>query len=224
MPRTAPTFKFLCAPGHAPDVWPSTVAEAEQTGADAIAWSEAYRESDNLLNRPKYRAVIGRSDVNTRAVSSPHGDAGDNPVSVAWGLPIDRRVVTKVDDPGKPAKFAPERWLYEVDVVWQGKVVTIISAHPSPLFVGRLKWAKVMREVRKAIRRAQARGNAVILAGDLQTGGRLVRYYMRGLGMKAWVVGVVWVAWSGLEQVDGRTLQPKGMDHQWMLATFKLRP
>lgn len=217
-------LRVLVAPGHAPDMRAPVVKALRGCKADLVFTSEFYRlASDPLAG---YTTVVGHSATNTRAVNSPHGDAGDNPVLVAEALPITRRHMERVDDPAphsaQGGKFAPERWNYSVDVDW-AHGVTAISTHPSPLFVGRAKWEHVMRRARHEVEQAQKMGHGVILAGDLQTGGRLVRHALAGLGLSYWTVGVVWLAWSGLHEVKAarEILQPTGMDHEWMRTEFK---
>jgi hypothetical protein len=220
-------LKVLVAPGHAPDMWPMLLTQMTAGRPDAIFTSEFYRLANDHV--PGYRVIVGGSHTNTRAVHSPRGDAGDNPILLDARHTVTRQRAEKVDSPApatrEHGKFAPERWGYSVDIDY-ARGVCLISVHPSPLFVGRAKWLTVMRWARGEVRRAQRMGLAVILAGDLQTAGRLVPWMLRGFGMKTWRVGVCWLAWSGLREVPGSrvTKQPKGMDHEWFGTTLVRLP
>lgn len=218
------TLVALAAIGHAPDMWPAIIGQAENAGADVIAYSEAYRQAGLIaMGDDRYQGVVATSSTKTRAVKSPHGDAGDNPISVSKRLRIRARRAARLTKPGgllpSHAKFAPERWGYVVAFDWEGTQVRVISIHPNPLFTGPRKWWRVMRWAAEQVRQAKIRGQAVIVLGDLQTKG-LVKVALRGLGLQSWVAGVTWVLWSGLTLSSVKTMRPTGMDHDWVKATF----
>jgi hypothetical protein len=223
---TAATLRILHAPGYAPAVSLATVKAAEATGADSVGFSELYRVAwagVDLFQSDRLRAWCGFSEVDTRAVDSPRGDAGDNPVAVRRRHKITGRAAYRVNRPGEPEKFAPERWITRVDYTWAGLVVTHVNAHPSPLFVGRWKWRKVMRAVRREVRRAQQLGHLVIVTGDLQST-TLPAPIFSNLGLDTWRVGVDWIAYDRrLRLVERVQPTPPLMDHPWLLATFTLR-
>lgn len=218
-------LKVLHAPGYAPRVGPASVRAAEDNHPDTIGWSEAYKAAGWLNQRPLYRAVVGRSKVNTRKVTSTRGDAGDNPISVRDDHHISDRRSYRVTHPGPlpVRKWAPERWVTVAVFEWNGEWVTHINVHPSPPFTGLLKWRKVMNAALREVRMAKAAGRLVVLTGDLQTrsaGAKLIR-----VGLKVWREGIDYVAYSPRfqRQVDGsRTFKPEGMDHPWMLAALRL--
>lgn len=219
---TPDLLKILHAPGHAPDFTDAIVAEAESTDADSLGYSEAYRLADDLMNRPHYVGVCGHSSTDTRAVRSPRGDAGDNPVCVNKRHPLIGSRCWKVDSPGTPRKFAPERWVVKAVYRWAGHRVAHISVHPSPVFVGALKWRRVMREALREARACLALGYLVILSGDLQT--RFCSKLLRDSGLEVGRSGVDYIAHSPeLVRVRLKTWRPKGMDHDWMLCTYALR-
>ena len=212
------TLRVLHAPGYAPRFTEATLAEAEATGADSIGYTEAYRAA-NHLDSAGYVGVVGHSAVDTRAVRSPQGDAGDNPLAVKRAHKITRRVAKRITRPGKPAKFAPERYLYSVTYGWNGHHVTHVDAHPSPLFCGRLRWLRVIRAALAEVRRAKRLGHLVVLTGDLQTRGRLVRGMLRAAGLTVWCEHVDFVCHNRALRIVARdTIEVDGFDHPWMLA------
>lgn len=215
-------LKIAHTPGHAPDVTMDTVRVAELLGADSYSPSEWYRVADKVRDRPKYEGIVGFSKTNTRAVVSPRGDAGDNPVCIKKQHEILHRVSRVVDKPGTPAKFAPERSLKRGDYRWNQLVVSHTSIHPSPTFVGIEKWRHVMEEMVKEVEDAQADGHLVVVTGDLQSPILPAPYFKR-LGLKTWSTGVDWIAYDRRLGLLGQVTQHvAGMDHPWMTATFVL--
>lgn len=224
---TPKVLRILHAPGHAPDVSLASVLDAERTGADSIGYSEAYRIAGSTLAGSRdYQVVRGMSRTNTRAVRSPRGDAGDNPIAVRDDHHIADRRAYRVTRPGFPRKFAPERWVTVAVFEWRdaGEWVTHINIHPSPRFVGLSKWHRVMAAGLREVRKAKAQGRLVVLTGDLQTGA--ARRMLERAGLKVWQVGVDYIAYDQrfTRHIDGdsRTFKPAGMDHPWMLAELSL--
>jgi hypothetical protein len=217
------SLAILHAPCYGPKVSRTTQRTAEGTRADSIGYSEFYKQAGNLGVDSKYRDVVGHSNVNTRLVDSPRGDAGDNPISVRGDHHLRSAKVFKVTSPGTPLKFAPERWLVVARYEWGGEVVCHVNVHPSPVFTSLVKWRRVMRAAAGEVRKAKARGDLVVLTGDLQT--RAAQVWLRRLGLRVWRVGIDYVAYDPrLQRRDAgsRTWTPDGMDHVWMLAEFRL--
>lgn len=219
---------ILHAPGHAPDVTFEHTKEAIATEADSIAYSEWYKEIDNLRFLRHFRTIVAKSTVDTRAVHSSHGDAGDNPICVRRPNLVTRLRAYKADDASqgtaRQRKNGPERWVYVVDYTWAGQTICHISAHPSPLFVGKLKWLRVMRLVQREVRKAYARGCLPIVTGDLQTG-LLATNMLKGVALNVWRDRIDFIAYSpDLLLVDRKTWKPAGMDHFWLLGTFVYAP
>jgi hypothetical protein len=216
--REVETVKVYVTPGHAPDMWPPLLKAMTQGNPDFVFPSEFYRLAGERV--PGYRTIVTRSTTDSRAVNSPHGDAGDNPILVAEKHKVihrkGKRLSPYLPHSKEGGKYGPERWGYTADINY-GHGVRLISVHPQPFGVSRADWVKAMRWVRAQIIEAHRFGLAVILAGDLQTAGRLVPFMLRGLGMKTFRVGICWLAWSGLREVPGtrRTVHHKGMDHEW---------
>lgn len=209
---------FLHAPGYAPKMTEAIVLEAEATEADSIAYSEAYRVAP-LKSRKAYRSRVGFSVTRTRAVDSPNGDAGDNPVCVRRDHRITRSEMRAVDSPGRPRKYAPQRWLTAVDYLWGDQLVCHISVHPSPVFCGIHKWSKVMRQAALEVEAARKRGALVVLSGDLQT--RAATRTLKAMGLQVWRDRIDFIAHDArLLLTSRRTFRPAGMDHNWMLGTF----
>lgn len=208
----------LHAPGYAPEMDERVVEKAEALGADSIGWSEVYRMADRLSS-VGYWCQVRTSPVSTRAVRSPRGDAGDNPISVRRRRQVRRSSAVKVTDPGQPLKYAPERWVYTVTYQWDRGLVTHISAHPSPLFVGNRPWRAVMRVALGEVKAARRRGEDVVLSGDFQTGRLFCKTMLRAAGLRVWNDGVDYVCHSkGLRRVSEQTIRVDGLDHPWMLA------
>jgi hypothetical protein len=203
---------------HRPDI----VHRAESTGADSIGWSEANRIAGRVLhNRPDYRAFCGKSDVDTRLVPSPMGDAGDVVISVRDDHRILAKKAERITHPGplRFLKWTPERWGTVVTYDHPQGPVTHINIHPNPVFTGPLKWRKVMAWGIRRVHAAKAAGNHVVLTGDLQT--KAVRSMLTGAGLEVWNVGVDWLAWSdGLQLVSTREIRVDDLDHPWLLGTF----
>jgi hypothetical protein len=209
-------------PGYAPVMHrPDILHRMKQTGCDSGGLSEAYSIAGIVLHSdPDYRVRVGRSTVDTRAVRSPRGDAGDTPVIVRE----DRRLVAsktmRVTAPGMPRKFAPERWLTVVTYEHPLGFVTHVNVHPSPVFCGPLAWRRNMIAAVRAVRSARAVGNHVVLTGDLQTK-RVVRGMLADAGLSAWNSGVDWLAWSkGLQLVSTRAFRVEDLDHPWLVGVF----
>lgn len=210
---------ILHAPGYAPEFDVEAIRIAEKTGADSIGWSEAYREADELAERPEYRTVMGSSRTDTRLVKSPRGDAGDNPISVRKGRRIRRTRARRLTPPGEPQKYAPERWGYSVTYQWDGETFTHIHLHPSPLFVGKGQWVRVMAWGIAEAGRAMRRGEHFALTGDLQTRRAFCKTMLRAAGMRVWNEHVDYVCVSrSLRFVSQRVIHVEGFDHPWMLA------
>lgn len=219
-------LRILHAPGKAPNVDLHTLHTAEKANADSIGYSEVYKVTASLeVARARYKTPLAVSRVRTRKMNSPHGDAGDNPVSVRWDHHQFGHTAYKVDDPSRlpgMAKWGPERWLYRVDYRWDALAVTHIDIHPSPVFVGLAKWRRVMDAMVAEARKAQAAGNLVIVTGDLQSA-RLPASYFKRLGLDTWNMGVDWIAFDRrLGRMGSVVEHPAGMDHPWMLAMFVL--
>ena len=217
------TFTVLHAPGHAPDMDASIIERAESTGADVIAFSEAYKiAGQELHGRPDYRVKVGRSNVSTRLVRSPMGDAGDNPILTATATleRIQYRRPWRVTHPGptKWMKFTPERWLNVERVQWGYVTVTVIAAHPSPFFAGPFKWRRVMSAAIREVHAAKARGDAVVLVGDLQT--RRATALLREAGLEVFASGIDYLAWSGFKRFSTQVFRVEPLDHPWILARF----
>jgi hypothetical protein len=219
------TLRVAHCPGYAPRYLMRQVRQAERLGADSWATSEAYRVAPRLDTRPGYAAVLGTSTTDTRMVSSPQGDAGDNPVMVRRRHPITRQHAEQVTPPGEPRKYAPERWVYSVTyrLHGDGHKVTHVSVHPSPLFCGRLSWLKVMRAALAEVRRAKRLRHYVILTGDLQTSGRLARGLLRLAGLVVHAHGIDYLCHNkALTMVgDLQVLQVDGFDHPWLVADLE---
>jgi hypothetical protein len=220
---------ILHAPGYAPRMTLATVARAERTNADSIGYSEAYKVAHMLGVNNDYRDVVGHSQVNTRKVNpSLRGDAGDNPISVRGDHHLQSAKVEKITNPGTPLKYAPERWGTRATYEWTdsgGLFVTHISVHPSPLFTGIRRWRRVMRWASAEVQEAHARGELVVLTGDMNS--RFASAFLRPgrIGLRPWRVGIDYIFYDRrLLLAEARTLAVNGMDHPWMLGTFTLRP
>lgn len=215
------SFTVLHAPGYAPRFDDKTISAALRTKATVIGFTEAYRKASRHM-APGYRTSVGHSSTDTRAVWSPLGDAGDNPLCVSPAVVAMHQ--RRVDTPGRPAKYAPERWLNRVYANIDDELVCVISVHPSPVFCGLRKWNGVMRAARTAVRHAKSRGVPVVLIGDLQT--RAGAVLLRSMGLRVWRKGVDFIAYSKeLELVKKSIVTPAGLglDHPWMLAGFRAR-
>src|SRR5690349_16526460 len=95
------TFTLLHAPGHAPDMDESVIERAEATGADVVNYTEAYKIAGAALHgRRGSRTFVGRSGTNTRLVTSPRGDAGDNPICTSTRLRRCRQQALRITRPG----------------------------------------------------------------------------------------------------------------------------
>jgi hypothetical protein len=201
------------------------VRQAERLGADSAALSEAYKVADLPSALPAYDVVATRSDVDTRAVRSRLGDAGDNPVMVRRRHAITRRHAERITAPGEPRKYAPERWVYSVTyrLHGDGHKVTHVSVHPSPLFCGRRAWLKVMRAGLAEVRRAKRLRHYVILTGDLQTSGRLARGLLRLAGLVVHAHGIDYLCHNKALTLVGdlQVLQVDGFDHPWLVADLE---
>ncbi len=210
---------IVCAPGYAPRFTLDTVRAAEALDADSIGYTEAYKVAATLgATTSRYRSFVGKSDVDTRAVTSMRGDAGDNPVSVLRGRGAVGQAY-RIDGPGRPAKYAPERWLTMAAYRWNGRRVVHINLHPSPRFCGWRKWRKAIRRGTAEVERALAAGRIVVLTGDLQS--RRATRLLKESGLKVWRVGVCFIAYSpDLHLADQEVHRVAGMDHPWMVATF----
>lgn len=213
----------LHAPGYAPAMDEVIIARIEELAPDSAGISEAYRIAGRPLhNRRDYRARVGRSDRDTRAVVSPMGDAGDTPILVRGDLDIVRHRAFKVTNPNAALwrKFAPERWLNVVSYEWAGRTVTHINVHPSPYFAGPRKWLKVMRAAVREVHAAKARGELVVLTGDLQTGRATA--LLREAGLTVWAVGVDFIATFGFRRAGVQVVNVPRLDHPWMLARLRV--
>ena len=211
---------ILHAPSYGPRFDLNTIRTAEETDADSIGYSEAYKVAAALPARPKYSALVGHSFVDTRLVKSPMGDAGDNPIAVSRRHEHHRGRVFKANDPGHPIKYAPERYVYAVDYRWAGVKVCHISAHPSPLVVGIVPWRAVMRVVAREVQAAKDRGCYVVVTGDLNARLMATRA-LKSCGLKVWRDRIDFIGYDPrLLLVSRRTFRPAGVDHNWMLGTF----
>lgn len=218
------TLRILHAPCYAPKVHLGAIFTAERTKADSIGYSELYRVAHLVGHHPtRYQGVVGHSDVDTRFVDSPRGDAGDNPIAVRGDHRILGANIVKLTKPGRPLKYAPERWGKAVRYRWTDEVVCHIDVHPSPKFTSLAKWARVMRWAAKQVRDAQARGELVVLTGDLQTR-RTATLLLRRLGLKVWRERIDFIAHDPRlqKQASSHVIQVPTSDHPWMLAEFKL--
>jgi hypothetical protein len=227
MSRPDEALIVLHAPGYGPIMHrPDIVHRAESTGADSIGWSEANRIAGRVLhNRPDYRAFCGKSDVDTRRIPNPMGDAGDTVISVRDDHRILAKKAERITHPGplRFLKWTPERWGTVVTYDHPQGPVTHINIHPSPVFTGHRKWRKVIDWALRKIRSARAAGNHVVLTGDLQTK-RLIRGILAEVGLSSWNVGVDWLAWSnGLQLVSTREIRVDGLDHPWLCGVFASR-
>ncbi|CAA9242867.1 MAG: hypothetical protein AVDCRST_MAG83-1736 [uncultured Arthrobacter sp.] len=213
------TLIILHAPGYAPRFDLDTIETAEGTGADSIGWSEAYRMADELARRPDYLIRMGNTRTHTRVVPSPRGDAGDNPISFRKGRQTRLVRAVRATGPGEPRKYAPERWVYAVTYRWSGEWVTHVHAHPSPLFVGRGPWLRVMHATLREVRQAKRRGEHVVLTGDLQTRKRFLKVMLRAAGLRIWNEHVDYLCHTrGLKFAGREVLKVEGIDHPWLLA------
>lgn len=215
------TLRILHAPAYGPRFTEAHLHRAEATGADSIGYSEAYRVA-NHLDSARYVGVVGHSQVDTRRVASPCGDAGDNPMAVKRTHAITRRVARKITRPGRPRKFAPERYLYAVTYRWHGHKVTHVNLHPSPLFCGRLPWLRILRAALAEVRHAKRAGHLVVLTGDLNNAGSLTYGLLRAAGLKVWREHIDYVCHNRALRIVGRqVIHVDGFDHPWMLADLQ---
>lgn len=227
MADSAPqTVKVKVTPGHAPDMWPSVLPTMTQGHPDFVFPSEFYRLAETPVNG--YKTIVAHSATDSRAVHSPRGDAGDNPILVDKKHTIIRKTGQALT-PYRPhsvanGKYGPERWGYTVDIKW-AHGLRLISLHPQPWGVSRVDWVKAMHWARLQVADAQQNGLSVIMAGDLQTAGRAVPFMLRGLKMSTFRVGICWLAWSRLTEVPGRrhSVHVSGMDHEWFGTTLAWR-
>lgn len=219
---------ILHAPSWAPGIDLASVRLACSTRADSIGFTEAFRVISLLQRRVAYRCRVGRSQVDTRAVNSPRGDAGDVPILIRRRRPMIDWDALRVCPPGHPPKYAPERWI--TDAVYDHPFgdVAHINAHPDPRFVDPFAehWARYMDRLRSRVRFHQRRGRIVILTGDLQTGA--LADWFDTLDLAHWRAGIDYVGYSPHLRLAERSIlrDPAQVreehPHPWMLARFAL--
>lgn len=221
-------LSILHAPTYGPTFDLGAIRFACSVDADSIGFTEAYRMTAALRRRIGYRCRVGKSLVDTRAINSPRGDAGDVPILVRRRLPLIEWHAERVTPPGFPQKFAPERWITEV--VYEHAIgdVEHINAHPDPAFVDGHLWERYMDRLVSRITRAADRGRHVIVTGDLQSG-RAARYLDRA-NLDYWRVGIDYIAHSPhLRIVERSPLVDRSQvgqesPHPWLLARFVCSP
>lgn len=223
-PETLRLLRVAHCPGYAPAWRMHLIRKAEHLDADSLALSEAYKVAGSLSGRPTYAGVVWHSHTDTRAVSSPMGDAGDTPLLVHRHNRITHEWTALASAPGKPEKFAPERWVSEVTYEWHRQAVTHVTVHPVPLFCGRLVWVRTMRMALRRVRRANRLGHLVVLTGDLQTASKSLARLLRLAGLVVHREGIDYLCHNRRLTLVGdlEVVQQPQFDHPWLVANLRL--
>lgn len=225
---SAAALSILHAPGYAPTIDLGAVQFACSVGADSIGFTEAYKVIPALRRRVSYRCRVGKSAVDTRAVTSTRGDAGDVPILIRRRHRLVEWSAEQVTPPGSPRKFGPERWLTRAVYDHPFGLVEHVVAHPDPAFVDDgVALSRYLDRLESVCTRALRRGHDLIVTGDLQVRTPAVRMFDR-LDLDVWRVGIDYLAHSPhLRRVESsRLVDPSqvGVDrpHPWLLARFAL--
>lgn len=223
------------APMHAPTLTRAECARVlHDYGACVVNFTEAYARSLYLTTRLGWRPVMGRSEVDTRGVTSLRGDAGDNPILVRRAHRLEEGWAIQTTPPGLPLRLAPERWLHgaEIEHPISSDVIEDWNAHPNPVgppSEGRgqrmISWNKTMTVLQNLLRKAQDAGHVVIGSGDLQVGrgvGTVLKILETELGLQTWSIGPDWIWWdpNRLRLLDTHVIHDNGQDHPWIRAEF----
>lgn len=228
------------APLHAPTVTTDDAKRALSLGGCVVNFTEAYRLQTWLRRRLNYRCTGGKSRVDTRGVTSPRGDAGDNPVMSRREHRLITGWATRVHGPSVPLRLAPERWLTGVELVHAALTDPLESwcAHPNPIGhpqEGRgqrmITWRDYIGTLEDKLTTAQNAGNVIVGSGDLQVGKGVATAadLFHDMGLKTWSIGPDWIWWDpnrlhllGVRVLDGvapSASEPK--PHAWIRAEWE---
>lgn len=221
-------LRIVHAPLRAPIARPADIQRALALGGCSVGPTEAYRLIGYLRRRPSWRIAVGRSETSLRG-------PGDVPVLVRrHHKPVDRWAI-KACGPADPLRLAPERWI--TGFAYRHPLGTIehIAHHPHPILNAaatlsmRRGYRESMERLEQCVRVSLELGRLPVVTGDLNvTRASALEFAPRAmferLGLKAWSVGVDWIAWHrSLVPVGRRVIerQENGQDHPWLVLDLE---
>lgn len=231
---------LIHAPLHAPSATLEDAKRALGLGGCIVNMTEAYRLASWLRRRAAWRCTSGKSRVDTRGVTSPRGDAGDNPIVSRREHKLITGWAVRVHGPSQPLRLAPERWLTGVELKHPALSDPLEDwcAHPNPIghpAEGRgarmVTWQKYMGVLEDKLTTAQNAGNVIVGSGDLQVGRGVATAadLFHDLGLQTRSVGPDWIWWDpnrlrlhSLKVLDGVAPSPtEPHPHAWLKAVFE---